>query len=178
MRPPLIWDTCSLLNLVATNRAIDILSSMERQSYVPEKLLRDEILYLRPFESGDKNDLEAVAPQPLLAAGLLTPLVLSSEENELYIDFASQVDDGEAQCLAIAVSRNYYLASDDGAAQRVAREWVPAIPVITTPEWLYAWLISTPDVDCRTVVQTVTKRARFRPRRTSPLLTWWQNCLE
>ena len=37
MQSPLIWDACSLLNLVATDRAFDILSSMDRESYVPEK---------------------------------------------------------------------------------------------------------------------------------------------
>ncbi|MDR3706911.1 MAG: hypothetical protein P4L33_01310 [Capsulimonadaceae bacterium] len=178
MQSPLIWDACSLLNLAATNREIEILSSMGRQSYVPEKVLRDEVLYLRPFEQRDKDELELIDPQPLVVAGVLTPLVLSSEEYELYVDFASQVDDGEAQCLAIAASRSYCLASDDGAALRVAREWTPAISVITTPEWLQTWLNSTPNVDCRVVVQMVTKRAKFRPRRTSALLSWWQSCLE
>jgi len=178
MQPPLIWDACSLLNLVATDRAIDILSSMGRESFVPEKVLREEVLYLRPLEQADKNELEAIDPQPLIAAGVLSPLLLSPEEGELYIDFASQVDDGEAQCLAIAASRSYCLASDDGAAIRVAEQRIPTIPVITTPEWLQEWICAAPEVDCRAVVQSITIRARFRPRRKSPFAAWWQSCLE
>ena len=176
--PPLVWDACSLLNLLSTGRALEVVSSMNRECYVPEWVLQNEVLYLRPLERDAAQELLLADPQPLLGAGLLKPIALLPEEMALYVAFAAQMDDGEAQCLAVAANRRYHLMTDDRVAIREALRCLPPIRTGQTPEWLREWLEATPMVHPREIVQRVTVSARFRPPRNSVHLTWWLSLLE
>jgi predicted nucleic acid-binding protein len=50
----------------------------------------------------------------------LSVVELTSEEQVLAQEYREKVDDGEADCLAVAVKRGYTLLSDDFAARRLA----------------------------------------------------------
>ena len=46
----------------------------------------------------------------------------NAEEQELFVNLAASLDDGEAMSLAIALSRNWHLATDDKKARRIFKE--------------------------------------------------------
>ena len=53
------------------------------------------------------------------------------KKTAIAVEFAAQIDDGEASCLAIAKSRGWLVATDDRKAIRLAVK--SGISVITTP---------------------------------------------
>ena len=178
MLSPVIWDACSLLNLLATDRAADILLRLERPCYVAGVVWRKEALYLRPLQPERQHELDRVDVNPLVEAGLLIQVDLFPDENTLYVEFAAQIDDGESQSLAIAVDRGGVLATDDRIARRVALALSPPVQVITTPEWLRYWAGGVPSLDVRDAVQRISKRARYTVRKSDDNFEWWQSHLQ
>jgi hypothetical protein len=122
------------------------------------------------------SDVEAIDLGPMLANGLLELVDVDGDlEAATYIRFAQDLDDGEAQCGAIALGRGLTLATDDAKAVRVFSAGVPPIPTVGTPAILRAWSLRGPqerDV-VRNVLLDIERRARFRPRLTDPLAGWW-----
>ncbi len=136
----LIWDACTLLNLIATKRESEILTALACPSYVVREVREREILYLRPLPEEDpQGELIKVDLEPLFSAGVLQEVELTEEERRLFVMFASEMDDGEARSTAVAVQRGWRLVTDDKVSLRIAREYSPAIPTLTTPEWVKAW---------------------------------------
>ena len=99
----------------------------------------------------------------------------SDEELSDYLDFASEVDDGEAQALAIARHRGFTLLTDDHTAIRLAAQAEVQVPTISTARVLQAWADSHPQnmQKLPDVIARIEELARFKPRRTSPDYGWW-----
>jgi predicted nucleic acid-binding protein len=136
----------------------------------------EESLYLRPLEAGGRP--EAVDLQTLIGAGVLTSCQLEGgAEEELYVSYAMELDDGEAMSLAIAQSRNLVLATDERKARRLARENAPQLSIISTAEIIRAWAEDKERRDVIAVVRSIRARARFRPPESDPLATWWNETL-
>jgi hypothetical protein len=89
--------------------------------------------------------------------------------------FAAELDDGEARSAAVALHRGLWLVTDDRPSLRVARTNVPAIPSLTTPEWMKQWAEGEPAESqaVRDAVHRIEMCARYRPRRLDPLHAWW-----
>lgn len=175
---PLIWDACGVLNLAATDRAPEILASLDRPCWIVGEVLAAEVLFLRPLPEEDpQGTLVPVDLSELIGARLLQEVTLTTDEEEFFVRFAQEVDDGEARTAAIAVSRGLHVATDDRAAIRLLRELPAAPPVVTTPDWLKAWADGEQvgrEVLAE-VLRRVELRARFRPRRMHPLYGWWND---
>lgn len=136
-----------------------------------------ESLYLRPLEPGGK--LEVVDLTPLFDAGALTATTLNGEtEEDLYVNYALELDDGEAMSLAIAQARDLGLATDERKARRVLRENAPHIPVISTAEIMHAWAQVRDQAEVVATLRLIHSRARFRPPDSDPLVVWWNQMLE
>jgi predicted nucleic acid-binding protein len=119
--PDYIFDTTVLSNLAAVER-VDLLERRYRQVAFTTIEVADELR--RGFQGG-YNYLEAV----LLQIQALSPygwLRIASPktttELQLRSEFDLLLDPGEASCLALAVSRDLILVTDDLAARKVARE--------------------------------------------------------
>jgi len=175
-----ILDACCLINLFASGSVRSIIESCEGEFYVSNQARGESLTIRQP----DSKDASLLVPVPidlseLIADGTVKECRVEGEaEHRSYVEFAAQLDDGEASCLAIAKSRGWLVATDD----RKAIRWASAagIKVITTPELVELWAKasnSTND-DIAKVIRAIERFARFRPRNASPRHDWWTAIIE
>ncbi len=170
-----IIDACCLINLYASGRIEGIIPACGGEFHVTEQVQR-ESLSIRQVDPADESLLVSVPLNllPEIASGLIKECRLESQEEiESYVDFATQVDDGEASSLAIAKSRNWTIATDDRKAIRLAAE--SGIDFITTPELIRRWATTgaVSDDEITQAILAIDCFAKFRPRRGDPHLQWW-----
>lgn len=174
-----IIDACCLINLYASGRPQAIIQACGGSFYVSEEVRRESL----SIRQVDPADASLIIPSPInlgpeISNGLIMECRLETrEEIESYVNFAIEVDDGEASSLAIAKSRNWTVATDDRKAIRLASE--SGIAVITTPELLDRWVRNTnpTEDDITLAIRAIERFAKFRPRHGSPLYDWWSSKL-
>lgn len=169
-----IIDACCLINLYATGTEDSIFQACG-ELWVPTQV-QNEALRIRRF---DKDDPTRFVSQDIdlsdaIAAGLIQACQLEGQDElDAFVRFAMELDDGEASCLAIAVSRGWTVATDDRKARRIAKD--NGVALISTPELIQRWVDAASP--CESTVSEVLKRielfAKFRPRRNDPLHGWW-----
>ena len=119
---PIVFDTSIALNLLATNVSLSVLQSVEMDCFVCSSVVA-ETLYIRCDDPTQPR--EAVSIDPWLQSGRVKIASLDSPlEEELYVQSAADLDDGEAMSLAICRARGYALATDDRKARRIASQLV------------------------------------------------------
>lgn len=174
----IILDACVLLNLLATGILEEILSLVAQRSMIC-LLVKDESLYLR--NEVDVSENEAVELIQLVQNGILNICDFESDvEQELFVNFAVRLDDGEAMSLALALSRNWHLATDDKKARKVFIENNPDNQfLISTSDLIKEWAISTSadNIEVKNVLVRVERKARFRPPNSDVNLQWWNDIL-
>lgn len=177
----ILLDTCCLINLFASARIEDILSTIPAPFGIAEAVRR-EALYILPEDVAAEPLIEAetVSIEPLVAAGLLDVLQPESEQEVgTYIDFAADLDDGEAMTCALAIHRGYDIATDERKAIRILAERAPQVVVHTTSS-LVRWWSEVGHADpqaIRRALNAIQVRGRFRPGKTDPHLSWWESML-
>ena len=171
-----ILDACSLLNLVASRRFMDIASAMPGSFLTSEQAAR-EVRYVRKGGGApDAQEREAIDLEPFQRLGLLAVSNLKSPaEVATFIDFATEMSDGEAAACALAVHRGGVLVTDDRKARRVVSQRFPGTLLSTTSELIKAWAdqagLDAPEI--ARVLLDVEQRGNFRPGRHDPLESWW-----
>lgn len=171
-----IIDCCSLLNLYAGWGGLHELAGFGDQWLVGEAALR-EAQYIWQFETDGSKTQVPIDLQPHVAEGLLSEVRPESEaEIESYVEFASELDDGEAQALAIARHRGFILLTDERKALQIAERPEVAVVTTTTPEILQKWAVQSDGNAARLpeVLRNIEERARFRPRRNTQDGEWWE----
>lgn len=171
---PIILDTCVLINLLASDEADAILRSLGVDCHVCAAVSR-ETMYLR--SEGLQGQREPIDLSPLFASGMLHLCDLQGQaEEDLYVGYAADLDDGEAMSLAISQSRGYYLATDDRKTRKLARETGLNIVLLTTAEILRVWAERNKPVPAAlaTAIRRISSRARFVPSPEDPNYSWWQ----
>lgn len=167
----LVIDADVLMNIVATGRAHEILAAGGGALLCPQ--VEAEVLYLEAED--EMSPPEPIDLGPLIASGVLERVSMSRSEVDRFVQFAAEVDDGEAQVIAVAVERAGLPATDDRRARRVAMD--RRHEVIGTPEMLKHWKdasgVGVEEV--RVAIERVERRAHFRPRRDHPLAPWWED---
>ena len=175
-----ILDSCCIINLYAAGEIVSFLTVLKSSFYVPRIVVEESLYVITPDENDPQKTVsEKVDLTSTFEAGVLQRCdPEGDQENELLVRFASEVDDGEAVCLAIAKSRGWSVATDDRKAQRLAREC--GISVVTTPELIKRWADASEasHKEVSAVVRRVRDRARFVPRRGAVLYDWWMARLE
>ncbi len=172
---PALLDTCVLINLLATERVSDIVRSIAPSCLVCSAVCA-ESLYLRT--PGPEGKPEPVNLAPLLEAGVLVPCkVEGTDEEDLYVSYALELDDGEPMSLAIAQARHLALATDERKARRLGRENAPYVAMISTAEIIHAWTEGKQAAETISVLWAIATRARFRPPDSDPLAAWWNTLL-
>jgi predicted nucleic acid-binding protein len=173
MKAVLLNDASVLLNLLATEQ-IEAIGASVGWQFAICSAVRDEVKKLRDRETGEMLPVDIAG---LVSVGALRVLHLEGDDEEaLYVEHASMVDDGEAMSLAIASARQFELAMDDKRARRLARQRYPDLTLWTTPEIVKLWSekSSTPSSIVRTAVLSIESRARYFPPGSHPLACWWQ----
>jgi hypothetical protein len=176
----IVWDTCCLLNLLASGHSEEILAAAGCSCWVPNRVISRELLFLRPLPEVDPQEqLVPVEFSGLLSTELLEVVDLDGEEQALFVEYARALDDGEAAALAVAVARAARIATDDRAAIRLIRSLERPPAILTTPEWLMHWadVRQVDDEVVAEVLRRVETCARYRPPRDHPLQGWWNRRL-
>lgn len=172
-----ILDACCVINLFGSGRLESVIAGCGGDFYVSEQV-RAESLSIRQPDPNDPSVLVSVTIDlsGAISSGLiLETAVAATDEMEAYVDFAVELDDGEASCLAIALIRGWTVATDDRKAKRLASQ--AGVDVITTPELIQRWANAegASDAEVGDVLQSIERFARYRPRRSHPLYDWWSD---
>lgn len=158
MPSPLILDACCILNFAATGRSSEILSCWDGPLWVPEIVTQEAI------------KMEG----QLISYDALTILQLKPEELSVFIDFAQDLDDGEAATLCLALLRNATPATDDNKALKVWR-CRTAATILGTAELMFSWAQGQPATEVASAIQRIESKARFTLARKHALFSWWDS---
>jgi predicted nucleic acid-binding protein len=169
-----ILDACVLINLLASGEIEGILRVAARDSLICSAV-EQESIYLR---TGDPHTpLELIELKPLIDSGLLTICRIESDhEAQLYVDYASALDDGEAMSLAIALTRDLVLATDERKARRLFSEAAGDQERLTSTSALvrhWAEAERIPADRVKTALTRIEERARYQPPTTDENYQWW-----
>src|SRR6266851_3744508 len=114
----IIFDTSVALNLLATGVGLSVIESLEVNCFMCPAVV-DETIYIRSDDPSQPR--EAVSIDAWIPSGAVKVINPAGDlEEELYVQFAADLDDGEAMSLAICRARGYTLATDDRKARRIA----------------------------------------------------------
>lgn len=170
-------DACCLINLFASGSIEQIIPACGRDFYVSPHVRGESLTIRQP----DPLDASLLVPTPIdLTKAITEGLVKECQfqgpaELDSFLEFAMQVDDGEASCLAIAKARGWAIATDDQKASRIAQ--AVNIPIISTPELMQLWVsVANPtSQDISRTLGFIERFAKFRPRRNSTFYSWWSS---
>ena len=176
----ILLDACSLINIVGSLRCEEVLRTSPDRFAVPRYVIENETLRFHSGPDGDERretqstDLSGLPPDTLLQVDLE-----SDTERDTFVRFATEIDDGEAYCGALAVHRSWAIATDDRKARNVFARQIPPIPLFSTAQLLRRWSahVAEPVDGLRTLLNNIERRARFRPGDSDPESLWWNQCL-
>ena len=177
-REYLILDTCALLNLIATGVIQEILSVIAQNSIICV-LVQNESRHLR--KEDDISEKENVDLEPLINSKVIQLCDFETpDEQQLFVNLAVDLDDGEAMSVAIALSRNWYLATDDKPARRLFTENSHNNRLLTsTSDLIKEWAEkeNIDDLAIKPILLKVERKASFRPPKSDVNLQWWNYIL-
>ncbi len=175
--PYIILDACCVINLYATGYIEEILSSLPPEVAVAAYVHEEETLsiFAGPEEDVEQSK-EQIDLQPLIERGLITVVSVESEDEEIaFVNLSVELDDGEAATGAIAINRNWAIATDDGKAIRILTRDARYIQLVSTLVLIRYWADTTapPFHIVQELLKRVRLRARYRPGRGHLLYDWW-----
>ncbi len=181
-RSCIILDACCLINLCASGEMHEIIKcipeSIAISSYVKER----EVLTI--FD-GPPDNVRAIRKEidlnPLTESGLLIVAKPENDaEKQTYVNFAFEMDDGEAMTGALAIHRNWALATDDKKVVNYFSRNTLEVPIISTLELIKHWVdVTNPaSENVCTVLMNVRLKARYEPDKNHTLYQWWQNHMD
>jgi predicted nucleic acid-binding protein len=177
-RQLLFLDACCLINLVATDQIEKILGALPHDCATSRLVVSTEVISVgQSAATSAAMERETLAPSYLESLEALRILDLSSKGDlARFIQFAAELDDGEASVCALAVTHGGAVATDDRKTLRLLERKHPQVAVVQTPELLYAWaeLAGLRDQEMGKVLRSVYQRGRFYPRRDVPRFDWWE----
>jgi predicted nucleic acid-binding protein len=153
-------DTSFLINVVATGFAGELLSLAGIFSVIPPLVYEEA-----------KRDRATI--DDLIAGGLAIVVQLDKSAREQYVTAAAAMDDGEAAAIALGISMQIGLATDDNCALDY---WNKLPQVVVPPLGICSFLRSIEaKIDpsrMRSILTDVRKKAKFLPQREHKI--WWQ----
>jgi len=177
---PIMLDASCLLNLYASGRLKEIAETLPEPLVVSDYVLQQEALFVRYKESDqDEEEKKPVDINPLVSAGLVRVVSINSEdEQETFVDLATELDDGEAITISLAEHRQCKVATDDRRALKVISDR-SLVQVSSTLELVKRWAdarkVSKEEI--RTVLLRIRTRASYYPGERDPLYSWWLNMI-
>lgn len=178
-RNNLIIDACVLINLLASG-VIEQILRIAAQDLNICVLVRNESIFLR--NEADLTELIPIDIQPYIDNGLINICDLETdEEQELFVNLAAKLDDGEAMSIAIALSRNWDVATDDKKARRIFLENVQTNQELTSTSSLIRQWVETENIsenEVKSILLKIEKSARFYPADSDANYQWWTDILQ
>lgn len=169
-----VVDACCMINLCAGGDLRNRLSSLGGKWYVPTAVLTESLYVHVELDDGTVHKSPIELRQLIDDGTLLACEAEPGAELDLYVDLATQLDDGEAMALAVAKSRGWTLSTDDRKAQRIADEL--SVAVLTTPELIKTWseLAAASADELQQTIRRIEILASFFPPASHPLYDWWR----
>jgi hypothetical protein len=174
----IMLDACCVLNLYASGYMDAILQALSTSVAVAAYIKDKEALRILCDPDGTSvRKYEQIDLQPFIDRGSIVVVSPDSvAEDTTYVNFAVELDDGEAITGAIAIHRHWSVASDDRKAIAFFGRNASHVQIVTTPEILQFW-VSCANLDPDTVgraLRNIRIRARYEPDRGHILYDWWQ----
>lgn len=122
--------------------------------------------------------MEDVVTDPLVAAGAIDVCRLEgAEEESYYVDYAGELDDGEAMSLAIVRARGYSLATDELKARRLVGTAAAPERLLSTTDIVRAWADrkKTSRTGLGRLLKRIELRAAFLPSPDDRNYQWWMS---
>lgn len=176
----LVLDACCVLNFGASGSFVPILQALPAQVVVTQVVRERELLSLRRLTDANHdaaNQFEAAIEQGLL----IVEDFANDREAETFVNYASVLgDDGESATCAIAVHRQWAIATDDRQAINFFQQEAPQLQILSSLEIIKHWSeVSTITLaELRSALLNIRTRGRYVPHRNHPLLSWWQDAME
>lgn len=174
----LLLDACCVLNFCASGKFLSILKSIPAEIVVTTVVQEHELKTLQKLkDEGNEgaNQFEAAIEQ-----GLLKVVDFDSvEEEESFVNYAAILDDGESATCAIAVHRNWAIATDDKKAISFIQKEIPHLQVVLTIEIIQYWSDKEglDPLKLRDVLNEIRIKGRYLPPKNHPLRDWWKTAL-
>lgn len=184
-------DACCLINLLAarsifpdppTSKAKGKASkpkagvtALEFTLHIPNVVANESLYLLQPDDDDESNLVKTpIDLKPHFNCGVLVACdIEGEEETNLFVQFATTLDDGEAACLAIAENRGWTMATDDRPAAALAGQF--NVPVVRTAELMREWArkAKAKKAEITAALLNIQRFAKFVPRQGSPESAWW-----
>ena len=174
-----VLDGCTLINLYCAWGSIDNLASLSAPFHIGATVA-SEIIYVRDYDDEGNVVTRDLTATEMSRHQLLRELQPTSAEVDLMVRLSEWLDDGEAEGLAIAASREMTFCTDDGPVQKAADALGIRANITSTPALLLSWAENDPP-NLETLpglVKRITELGRFRPHRSSQYFSWWMKNLE
>jgi len=173
-KQPLLLDDCVVINLCATDLVRQI-AEANRADFAVVREAAAESLFVEVRSEGG-NERRAIDVAALQAAGALVLLELTAVEIGTFVEFATELDDGEAATIAVAKHRTFRLASDDRRALSFIAERQLAVQVIRTSDLILGWATQArvERAEIGRVLRLIRDCARFEPGAVDPNVAWWR----
>jgi predicted nucleic acid-binding protein len=175
---PIVLDASCLLNLYASGKLGEIAETLTEPLVVSDYVLHQEALFVRHKESDvDEEERKPVDLNPLVSAGLIKVISIDNEEEQnIFIDLATELDDGEAITIALAECRRCKVATDDRKALRVisVRSLVHSVSTLDlVKRWADTRKVSKDEI--KAVLVRIWTDASYYPGEQHPLYNWWRD---
>lgn len=175
-----IIDCCSLINLYSGWGSLVQMHTLGFSLHISQAVVdeSESVYELGPDGSRIRVPLNLQAMQNELHYTIVRPET-DGEIND-YVDFAMEIDDGEAQSLAIAKHRGLVLLTDDRRAIAVASRPDVAVQIYTTPQVLQMWgeLSAENTQQLPHVLLRIKELARYQPRPNTAERRWWDTHIQ
>jgi predicted nucleic acid-binding protein len=172
----IILDACCILNFCASGQFLAILKSLPAEIIVTTVVQERELTTLQKLQE-EENDA-VLEFETAITQGLLKVVDFASEEEEeSFVNYAADLDDGEAATFAIAVHRKWAVATDDNKAIKFMQKNFSHLQILSIPEIIKYWS-EQERIDFSVlskVLNTIRIKGRYIPPKNHPLRNWWTN---
>jgi predicted nucleic acid-binding protein len=176
---PVLLDACCLLNLYASGRFQEIAETFS-QLTIAEYVVHKEALFIRKRNvNPETDDREKVELESFISSGLIRVISINSkDENETYVDLASELGDGEAISITLALHNHCIIATDDRKALRVISK-LSSITSISTLEIVKKWSDKKRihATELKQILLNMLFCANYQPGEREPLYRWWESLI-
>lgn len=176
-----VIDACSILNLLATMRADEIIHALNLH-LLDTPQVRPQPIYLLTLPNAEgQRQREQTSTESLRQAGCLQTHPLDTDALiDAFVSAAALINDPDASCIALAGALNVPLITDDRKERRIAVGMFPRIELISTLDLLHdaSAVLSWSDEELALVARNLRWRGNFAPPRQDPRRTWYLSLLE
>ncbi|WP_299490101.1 hypothetical protein [Acaryochloris sp. IP29b_bin.137] len=176
----LVLDACCVLNFSASGHFLEIIKAIPAKVVVSEVVKTQELITLQQLES-EGNEAVIQFETAINKGLLLIADFESAEEEETFVKYVFELgDDGESATGAIAVHREWAIATDDKRAISFFHQEASQLKIVSTLEVIKFWADSAnlSASELKNVLKDIRVKGRYVPHKNHPLLDWWQLAMQ